>query len=141
MKKILVPIAGFRYSEKVLKAAKEIAEAMAGEVTILNIVDIAREEKYIYDRGLMEEIRAGAIRNCEETLNSAKQLFENFTGKIDTVCKLGNTADEIIDYADKGGYDLIIMGNRGAGVLPGFRLGSVADKVVHYSNVSVLVVK
>lgn len=141
MKKILIAVAGFEYSEKVLAQAKTLAEAMASEVTIITVVDIKREEKYIFDGGLMEKLRESALGHCEDTLAEAKKVFENFSGKVETVCKIGNTADEILEYAESGGYDLIIVGSRGTGAFPGFRLGSVADKVVHYAKASVLIVK
>ena len=141
MKKILVAIGGIKFSQKVLAEAKDIAEATGCKVTLLNVMDLAREEYFIYDKEFLDGIRAGALKHSEETLQNAKELFSGFKGELETVSKTGNPADEIIDFAENGGYDLIIMGSRGEGLFTRSQLGSVADKVVHHADVSVLIIK
>ena len=141
LKKILVAIGGFSYSQKVVYEAKQLAEAMGSEITIMNVVDISREEHYISNKDFLEDIKKGAMEQSEKMLHSAKAKFVDFKGDIDTVSKVGNAADEIINYAEIGSYDLIIVGSRSTGVFTRGQLGSIADKVVHYSRVPVYIIK
>jgi len=53
----------------------------------------------------------------------------------------GNAADIIIEVAEKGAYDLIALGSRGAGQVAGIFLGSVSDRVAHRSKTPVLIVQ
>ncbi len=141
MKKILVAIGGFSYAQRVLAEARQLAEAMGSEVAIINVVDISREEHYIANKDFLEDIKKGAMAHSEEMLASAKLEFKNFTGEIETISKLGNAADEIINFAEIGGFDLIIMGSRSTGVFSRGQLGNIAEKVVHYSRVPVYIIK
>jgi nucleotide-binding universal stress UspA family protein len=141
MKKILIAIGGFDYSQKVLTESKQIAQCLASEVTIINVIDLSREERAYSKMSFYEEIKEGAMKSSKELLMSAKEGFSDFDGAVDTVSKLGNSADEIINYAEIGGYDLIIMGSRSTGVFSRGQLGSVADKVVRYAKVPVYIIK
>ncbi len=53
----------------------------------------------------------------------------------------GNPANAILEFAEQNKIDMILMGTLGKGGLERFLLGSVTDKVVRHSKVSVLVVK
>jgi nucleotide-binding universal stress UspA family protein len=53
----------------------------------------------------------------------------------------GPPAEAIINAADARKADLIVMGSRGFGQFTGLLLGSVSDRVVHYSTVPVLVAR
>jgi len=53
----------------------------------------------------------------------------------------GDPAHTILEFAELNIVDMIIMGSLGKGGLERFLLGSVADKVVRHSKISVLVVK
>ena len=50
-------------------------------------------------------------------------------------------ADAIVEYAEKNGIDLIVIGNKGAGAVERFLIGSVSSKVVSHAPCSVMVVK
>lgn len=141
MKKVLVAIGGFDYSQKVLSEAKQIVNHLASEVTIINVIDLSREERAYSKMSFYEEIKKGALQSSEELLISAKEAFADFNGSVDTVSKIGNSADEIISYAEIGAYDLIIIGSRSTGVFNRGQLGSVADKVVRYARVPVYIIK
>jgi nucleotide-binding universal stress UspA family protein len=52
----------------------------------------------------------------------------------------GSAAREIIKEAEEGSYDLVIMGRHGHGLLKGFLIGSVSDRVVRHAPCPVLVV-
>lgn len=49
-------------------------------------------------------------------------------------------ADAIVEYAEKNGIDLIVIGNKGAERWGCFLIGSVSSKVVSHAPCSVMVV-
>jgi len=53
----------------------------------------------------------------------------------------GHEAKEIIDFAQKGKFDLIVIGARGRGTIKQMLLGSVSNTIVHSSKIPVLLIK
>ena len=53
----------------------------------------------------------------------------------------GHTGNEIVKYAQKGKYDMIIIGARGMGGAKEAFLGSTSNYVMHKTKIPVLVVK
>jgi nucleotide-binding universal stress UspA family protein len=53
----------------------------------------------------------------------------------------GYAADEILNTAEQGKYDMIVIGSRGMGAVGRFLVGSVSDRVVHHAHCSVTVVR
>ncbi len=61
--------------------------------------------------------------------------------QIQTVIVHDHPVEKIINYAQENGFDLIVIGTRGLGGFKKLVIGSVAQKVVSYSKVLVMVVK
>jgi len=53
----------------------------------------------------------------------------------------GDPGEMIVDYSDKKGIDLIVMGTIGRSGLSGLIMGSTAEKVIERVNCSVLTIK
>lgn len=53
----------------------------------------------------------------------------------------GDPSDMIVDYADKNGIDLIVMGTIGRSGLLGLLMGNTAENVINRVNCSVLAIK
>jgi len=54
---------------------------------------------------------------------------------------VGQPADEICKKAKDGGYDLLVMGNRGLGEIKGYLMGSVSNRVIRHAVCPVLIVR
>jgi len=61
--------------------------------------------------------------------------------KVSTKLVEGRPSDKIIETAEKGNFDIIIMGSRGLGGIKEFFLGSVSDRVADEAACPVLIVK
>ncbi len=82
-----------------------------------------------------DEISTGAEKNME------KAIAEHFAGvKTESLIKVGDPADVIIDAAKSVGADMIVMGTHGRRGYDRFLLGSVAEKVVKGAKLPVLTV-
>jgi nucleotide-binding universal stress UspA family protein len=54
---------------------------------------------------------------------------------------IGKPAAEIVEAAQKGKYDLVVLGSKGRNAVSDLLLGSVAQRVMSLSKQSVLLVK
>ena len=105
-----------------------------GPLSDLN--QVAAEERAALDKTFKEgqEVMKEARISCAELLKSRPV-------QVETVVHHGDPAEQIIDFAEKRQYDLIILGCRGIGPLRGVIIGSVSQKVLHRSQRPVLIVK
>ena len=60
---------------------------------------------------------------------------------METMIRAGKPAEIIIEEAEKGDFDLIILGDTGRGGLKELFLGSVSNKVAHQARTDVMIVK
>ena len=60
--------------------------------------------------------------------------------RFDTVEEVGDPAIPLAAFAEEKEADLLVIGQRGAGLVERIMVGSVADRLVHISKVPVLVV-
>jgi nucleotide-binding universal stress UspA family protein len=127
--KILVPVDGSEHAEEALQYAVVLAKKTNAAMMLLNV-----QESGIFKLRpeLTKEI---GNRILSRAAAEAKGI------KLNQKLESGDPAKIIIQTADKGDYDLIVMGSRGLGVIEQFLLGSVSDHVTHYANSSVLIVK
>jgi nucleotide-binding universal stress UspA family protein len=54
---------------------------------------------------------------------------------------IGDAHEQIVETAEKGAYDLIILGHRGLNPVKRFFMGSTAKKVMEDAPCSVMIVK
>ena len=139
-KKILFPTDLSEESKTIATHVKIMAEKFGAEVTIVYVVGVGH-----YYSAL--EVPSAGLANFEaEVISAAENQIESFAEtefkgmNVKTRVFTGNPADEIVNYAEKNGSDLIIMGHSRAG-LERVLLGSVAHRIVKLSAVPVMIVR
>lgn len=81
---------------------------------------------------------------AEETqriLASAATLLAPHGIHPQSIGKVGPTGETIAQFADAGGFDLLVMGSHGHGALGNLVMGSVATQVLAHCRVPVLLVR
>ena len=129
LSKILVAVDGSESAEKALKYAVQLAKKHKAKVTLLNI----GESKLF---GFKPEV---AREVGEHILSDAAAKVKGL--KLNTQLEFGNPAETIIEVAEKGNYDFIVVGSRGLSSVKRFFLGSVSDDISHHAKCSVLIVR
>jgi nucleotide-binding universal stress UspA family protein len=81
-----------------------------------------------------------AKETATEYLEKTKQSLGLTKSKVTTVVRSGQPADEILDYIQKNGVDIVVMSSQGKTGVSKWLLGSVAEKVVRNSPVPVYLV-
>jgi len=87
------------------------------------------------------ERTAEAEREGNQLLKQTADTLQGLGLDFTTILLRGDSATEILDYAEKHQIDLIIAGSRGLSQLQNWILGSVSSKIVHYAECSVLIMK
>lgn len=138
--KILAALDQSNYATLVLKKAVEIAEKEGAELTALTISNAPFTNLYLGE--LSGEFLTKIRNSLEESVQRIKEQAKAAKTAVNVVVQESpSPADAIVEYAEKNGVDLIVIGNKGAGAVERFLIGSVSSKVVSHSPCSVMVVK
>lgn len=140
-KKILVPLDGSDNSKRALLEARRHCSESDVEVTLLTVLKPLVSEYYSYLDLTETGDRDRLYKDSENMLNDAFKLLGYPENKVKTKIRAGDPANEILQEAEEGQYNLIIMGSRGLGVFSRTFLGSVSNKVLNHTKTNVLIVK
>jgi len=119
--KVLVGTDGSTTAAIAVDRAVDVARAAAAPLTILSVgpPEVATE---VVEREAARHASSGVT--------------------IETQILPGEPTSALVEYAQQGGFDLLVTGNRGmTGIARVFRLGSVPSKVMHRLPCNLLVVK
>jgi nucleotide-binding universal stress UspA family protein len=145
--KILVAVDRSEESQMALRYTCHLLEHFKAIVDVLfvkpDVVEMVADTSYapFTTKGEIERaIEADAERVVEQIIESCEICMG---GKIPCSPKVavGEPADEILNEAEKGYYDLIVLGAHGRSSLRGFLLGTVHAKVLHHAQQPVLLVR
>ena len=137
IKTILVPMDGSENSFKALRKAIFLAKKCAASITALYVLRTAFDNpNLIYVPQTQNE-----LKKVEKFLDTAKNQVTKNSIKFKKEIVFGHEAKQIIDFAQKGKFDLIVIGARGYGTIKQMLLGSVSNAIVHSSKVPVLVIR
>ncbi|WP_255191362.1 universal stress protein [Natronobeatus ordinarius] len=137
---ILIPTDGSEYAESAAETGIELAGVHDAAVHVVCVVetgpfgglrlpgDAASAEEAIRDRANEFVARIADRANAEGL-------------EVTTATPSGPPGSELLEYAEAVDADLIVMGTRGRGGFHRAALGSVADHVIRFGDVQVLVSK
>jgi nucleotide-binding universal stress UspA family protein len=135
--------------------AASLANRYDAGITILHVLeDISTSADSmvinIIGQDKWEELR---VRNEKEVLDTIKARLTKFCDDVQAelpscpfitdsiMVKIGNPVDEILLEVENKGYDMVVMGAHGHGVLAGAIMGSVSRRIVRRCQLPVLVVR
>jgi nucleotide-binding universal stress UspA family protein len=135
--RLLVAVDHSGISERVLKAAEELAQLSRGEVWVLHV----RERESLGRGGVVDmETADDAQKTVDDAVQELAKAGVKAYGEIRRTI-YGYAAREIVDSASEHDASTIVMGSKGRGDLAGLVLGSTAHKVIHLADRPVLVVR
>ncbi len=135
--KILVPVDGSPNSMRGLDRAISIAKASDAEITAYYVFHLPKLAGIKYTQTMKDQAQDKAAH----AVGPAMQKCERAGAKFRYATGGGHTADQIVSAAEKGGFDMIVVGARGLSGAKEKFLGSVSNQVMHKSNIPVLIVK
>lgn len=136
--KVLVATDGSNHSMKAVQRALEMAEREGAHITLMAVAYYAREDLDEMPMNIQDRLEAHA----REALSKSKAVFEAKGIPVEALLEAGLVpANNIIERAEKGGYDYILLGSTGHTGLARALIGSTAAKVVAHAPCCVTVVK
>jgi nucleotide-binding universal stress UspA family protein len=78
---------------------------------------------------------------AEKVFKPIRSFFGKQGLKADFVAKVGPAADMIAGVANKGDFDLLVLGSHGHGTLTNLVMGSVATKVLAHCGTPALLIR
>jgi nucleotide-binding universal stress UspA family protein len=88
-----------------------------------------------------DTLKAYYAEEGEKVFKPIRTFFNKQGLDAEYVSKVGHAADTVASLADKGHYDLLMMGSHGHGTLSKLVMGSVTTKVMAQCGVPVLVIR
>jgi nucleotide-binding universal stress UspA family protein len=147
-KRILVATDGSPASDKAVEIVLKMKlQAPEVEVTILHVSEALSKtmmglgvESSSRPVVLPDSTKMNMIREKDKILEKARILAEEMGVKVRLFSRIGDPASVIIEEAERGNYDLVVVGGEGLGK-SGRILGSVASRVVNRFRGSILVIR
>lgn len=137
-KNILLAVDGSEHSLRATKEAVKIASLINGcSVEALYVVDYDQAKQEVLHSQGKEELelqRRKRLAPIEEMLKEANISYR-------TKLLHGDPGPTIVEHANKGEFDLVVIGSRGLNTFQTMVLGSVSHKVMKRVNCPVLMVK
>ena len=138
LKQILLPLQGQSDAEAALRFFQKQPFQEPANVSLLTVLPPTRSPWPVEN--------LATVKLEEQALQHAHEFVEDVAAKIHALghstrsaSVLGTPAAMIVQQAEKGGSDLIMMGSRGRQGVTRFFLGSVSHAVLHQAQCPVLV--
>ncbi len=145
--KILVAVDKSEESQEALRCTCHLLEHFQAEVDALyvqpDVVEMVAESSYA-PFATKAEVEKAVETEAEKVLDNILESCEIcMGGKIPCQPKVavGDPADEILNFAQQGPYDIIVLGAHGRSALRGFLLGTVHAKILHHALQPVLILR
>ncbi|MCA0244632.1 MAG: universal stress protein [Proteobacteria bacterium] len=139
--KILVAADGSPYTKHMLAYLAAHDEWLGGahEYTVIHTVTaVPARAASVLDKQVLKDYYES---EGEKVFKPIRQFFEKQGIQANYVAKVGPAAETIAATADKGKFDLLMMGSHGHGTLTNLVMGSVATKVLANCSTPVLLVR
>ena len=138
IRNILVGVDGSENSDRALDFALDLAEKFNASILILNVSEslamgAVPGESIAYSGGntavFGKDLRKIHDEILSRSVAHAKAVKPNLA--VSSMLKEGNPALEIVNTAKEGGFDAVVVGNKGLGKMKELFLDGVSEKVAH----------
>ncbi|MGI6721379.1 MAG: universal stress protein [Anaerovoracaceae bacterium] len=136
--KILIPIDGSGYALRAVEYAAKLAEKFEATVDIIYVI--------VYEANFMDSamvIESLGEKAANEALTDAETEFAKHSNiKPGRIIEAGSSAaNVVVNVAEKGKYDTIVMGSKGKSNLERFLVGSVSNRIMQHAPCTVTLVR
>jgi nucleotide-binding universal stress UspA family protein len=135
--KILVPLDGSELAQLAIPFAEKIAGRLGSRIMFIYVSESAEDshnpEHQLYLQRMTKVAKAGIKKYIDKL--KRKRI------KVESAILVGDPASEIVDYAQKEDFSLIIMSTHGHSGIKRWALGSVADRVLRGTEKPLVLVR
>ncbi|WP_026688911.1 universal stress protein [Alteribacter aurantiacus] len=136
--KILLAVDGSEHADRATDKAIALARlSKNATVELLYVVDGNKSKSDVLKYGDSDT----ASFKRKEMLKAYEAKLYNKSVAYETTILHGSAAQTIIEHANKGQYDCLVMGSRGRNEFQTFLLGGVSHKVMKHVKAPIMLVK
>jgi nucleotide-binding universal stress UspA family protein len=139
-KKILVPLDGTPLAEAVLPHVKALAKSEGAEIILLRVPTTPSSDFVARNPGLTSNIIKDMEEETEAYLKTKVSKLRNKNTIVSGITREGPIPETILAVAEETHADVIAMSTHARTGVQRWLMGSVADKVVHYSHIPVMLI-
>jgi nucleotide-binding universal stress UspA family protein len=136
-KKIIVGVDFSEKTQKALGVALNLAKAVQGEVVMVHVVPSVAESASSTAGAPSGEVTTTIEQRLRE---DAAKLTSETGAKVDYGVVEGKAAEELVNYIERWGGHVLVVGTEGRTGLGRIILGSVAEQLIQTSPIPVMVV-
>ncbi|RLD03927.1 MAG: hypothetical protein DRI32_06620 [Chloroflexi bacterium] len=140
LERILVPLDGSIFSERVLPYARSLAQIFDAELILLTVPAVPEPEDYSAPSELIEDIRRKAEMEIENFLDAVARSLSESGIRVRTIVAGTLPARTIVNVGRDENVDLIMSTSRGRGGFELLMLGSEAQRIVEQSEKNVFMI-
>jgi nucleotide-binding universal stress UspA family protein len=134
--KILVAYDGSEAAGRAVERAGQLALRGGDDVTVISVVPLQASGPRSAG-----PIISGDVEEHGRELDEAVAKLKALGVEAQRIEAVGHVAESIVDEAERGGFELIVVGSRGHHGIARFLLGSTSTRVVTHAHCDVLVVR
>jgi len=146
---IVVPVDGSPHANAAVEWASDLALRYGARLVLLHVIAKWQPDVYAAEARALQRAEHGDTMEYDLLQSLGRRVVEPAEKRVracgvkavESVIEVGDPAETVLEQAKAVKADLIVMGRRGLGPLPGLLLGSVSSKVVHLSECACLTVK
>ncbi len=140
LERILVPLDGSIFSERVLPYARFLAQTFGAELILLTVPAVPEPEDYHAPSELIEDIRRKAEMEIENFLNAVADSLRESGIRVRTMVTGTLPARTIVQVGREEDVDLIMNTSRGRGGFELLMMGSEAQRIVEHSDKNIFMI-
>jgi nucleotide-binding universal stress UspA family protein len=137
-RKLLIANDGSGGGARALDCALELAGSLGAELHMISVEELPRFPASM-DEVLEERRETGHL--LRKVVEKARARAGERGVKLETHVVAGHAVPSIVEFIERGGYDLLVIGYMGHSALYNRLIGSTTDRLVELAPCKVLVVK
>ena len=134
VRKVLVPLDGSGFAERVLPWMQDVAAVVDCEFILLAVPEVPEPAMYGAMAEAVDDLRQRAEANSQRYLTQLTERLTDLGLRVRPVVGGSRPATTILEMAEQEQVDLIMLATHGRGGIDRLVMGSVADRVVHHST-------
>lgn len=156
--KIMIPLDGSALAECVLPHAEAFIQGGMAKTAVLiwvleplpaamygasveTFASAAQEDIFATNADYWGKMEADRKSTAQEYVDRIAERFRHYGADIKCEVLEGRIAETLAGYAEHNNIDLVLIATHGRSGVNRWLMGSVADRVLHYSDVPVLMVR
>ena len=138
---ILVPLDGSDFAEQSLPAARSLAEAYGGRITLTSVVPVQRlSEDTPIPQWQHEQVERSRAK-LDAYLETVAVRLREADLTVDKEVLVGSVAEAINRLVDERDIDIVVYSTRGRGGIQRWLLGSVATRLIQLLTRPLLIIR